>query len=49
MMVVDPPLPLAHRSIGRIESLVLSEDGYIRSAKVRIKDRLYLRPVAKLV
>ncbi|KAL0151615.1 hypothetical protein M9458_051478 [Cirrhinus mrigala] len=49
VMVVDPQLPRAHWPIGTIESLVPSEDGHIRSAKVRIKDRLYLRPVAKLV
>lgn len=49
VMVVDLQLPRAHWPIGRIESLVPSEDGHIRSAKVRIKDRLYLRPMAKLV
>ena len=49
VMVVDRNLPRAYWPIGRIASVVRSDDGHVRSAEVKIGDRSYQRPVAKLV
>ncbi len=49
VMIIDSQLPRAQWPVGRVVKLIPSTDGHIRSAQVRVNDRLYLRPVAKLV
>jgi len=49
VMLVDPELPRALWSIGRVIKVHPSSDGHIRSADMRIKDCVYTRPVARLV
>ncbi|KAJ8286056.1 hypothetical protein GJAV_G00034060 [Gymnothorax javanicus] len=48
-MIVDPQVPRASWLIGRIIKVHPSPDGHIRSADVKVKDRTYTRPVARLV
>ncbi|KAL3049857.1 hypothetical protein OYC64_012009 [Pagothenia borchgrevinki] len=49
VMIVDPQLPRAHWPVGRVVKLNASADGCIRSAEVQVRDKTYLRPVARLV
>ncbi|XP_076856690.1 uncharacterized protein LOC143510810 [Brachyhypopomus gauderio] len=49
VMIVDPQLPRALWPIGRVIKVHPSPDGRIRSADVQVKDRVYTRPVARLV
>ncbi len=42
-------LPRAQWPVGRFAKLIPSADGHIRLAQVQVNDRLYLRPVTKLV
>lgn len=48
-MIVDPQLPRAMWPIGRIVKVHPSLDGHVRSADVKVRDRTYTRPVARLV
>ena len=48
-MIVDPQLPRALWPTGHIVKVHPSPDGHIRSADVKVKDRTYTRPVARLV
>ena len=49
VMLVDPQLPRALWPIGRVVKVHPSADGHVRSADVKIKDKIYTRPVARLV
>ena len=49
VMLVDPQLPRALWPIGQVIRVHPSADGHVRSADVRIGDRDYTRPVARLV
>lgn len=49
VMVVDPLLPRALWPVGRITKVLPGTDGRIRTAEVNVKDRHYLRPVARLI
>ena len=49
VMLVDPQLPRALWPIGRVVKVHTSGDGHVRSADVKIKDKIYTRPVARLV
>lgn len=49
VMLVDPQLPRALWPIGRVIKVHTSVDGHVRSADVKIKDKIYTRPVARLV
>lgn len=49
VMVIDPQLPRGLWPIGKINRLIPSEDGRIRTVEVSIKGKLYIRPVAKLI
>lgn len=49
VMIVDPQLPRALWPIGRITKVIPGIDGRIRTAEVKIKDRTYIRPVARLI
>ncbi|XP_039616483.1 uncharacterized protein LOC120533641 [Polypterus senegalus] len=49
VMLVDPQLPRALWLIGRIVRTFPSPDGHVRAVEVKVKDRLYTRPVARLI
>ena len=49
VMVMDPLLPRALWPVGRVTKVNPGVDGRIRSAVVKVKDRHYLRPVARLI
>lgn len=49
VMIVDPQLPRAHWPMGKVVKLNASDDGCIRTAEVRVGEKTYLRPVARLV
>lgn len=49
VMIIDPQLPRAHWPIGKVVKLNMSDDGCIRTAEVRVGEKTYLRPVARLV
>lgn len=49
VMIVDPQLPRAHWPVGRVEKLIPSKDGCIRSAEVKVNDRTYWRPMSRLI
>ncbi|KAM9735349.1 uncharacterized protein ACNS7B_014625 [Menidia menidia] len=49
VMVIDPLLPRALWPVGRITKVLPGTDGRIRTAEVNVKDRHYIRPVARLI
>ncbi|XP_051791369.1 uncharacterized protein LOC127529975 [Erpetoichthys calabaricus] len=49
VMLIDPQLPRALWLIGRIVRTFPSPDGHVRAVEVKVKDRLYTRPVARLI
>lgn len=49
VMIVDPQLPRACWPIGKVVKRNISADGNVRSAEVKVKDKVYMRPVARLV
>ena len=49
VMIVDPQAPRAHWLIGIVNAVYPGADGRVRSAEVKVKDRTYHRPVARLI
>ena len=49
VMVVDPQLPRALWPVGRVTSVIPGTDGRVRTADVKVKEKTYTRPVARLV
>lgn len=49
VMIVDPQLPRAHWPIGKVIKLNTGDDGCIRTAEVRVGEKIYLRLVVRLV
>nr|XP_055033861.1 uncharacterized protein LOC129422150 [Misgurnus anguillicaudatus] len=49
VLVIDPQLPRASWPVGRVVRLLPSQDGRVRAAEININDKLYVRPVAKLI
>lgn len=49
VLIIDPSLPRAQWPIGRVVKTIVSSDGCIRTAEVKVKDRVYVRPVARLI
>ncbi|XP_061128044.1 uncharacterized protein LOC133149871 isoform X1 [Syngnathus typhle] len=49
VLIVDPQLPRASWPVGRITLTHPGADGRIRTATVQVKDRIYVRPVARLI
>ena len=49
VMMADPQLPRALWSIGRVTKVNPGADGKVRSAEVKIGDRVYTRPVVRLI
>ncbi|XP_065099626.1 uncharacterized protein [Paramisgurnus dabryanus] len=49
VMIVDSQLPRALWPVGKITQVFPSSDGRVRAANVAVKDRTYMRPVARLI
>ncbi|XP_005167247.1 uncharacterized protein [Danio rerio] len=49
VMIVDPQLPRASWPIGKVIKTYAGVDHCVRTAEVQVKERTYLRPVARLV
>ncbi|XP_073782539.1 uncharacterized protein [Danio rerio] len=49
VMLMDPQYPRALWPIGRVIKVHPSVDGCVRSVDVQVKDRVYTRPVARLI
>ncbi|XP_073721654.1 uncharacterized protein [Misgurnus anguillicaudatus] len=49
VMLVDQQLPRALWMIGKVTKVMPSADGQIRTAEILIKDRSYIRPVARMI
>lgn len=49
VLIVDPQLPRASWPVGKVTNTYPGADGRIRTAAVQVKDRTYIRPVARLV
>lgn len=49
VMVMEPQLPRGLWTIGKVTRLFPSEDGRIRTVKVNINGKPYIRPVARLI
>lgn len=48
-MIVDNQLPRAQWPVGLVTQVFSGSDGRIRTAEVKVKDKMYTRPVARLV
>ncbi|CAI5677208.1 unnamed protein product [Oreochromis niloticus] len=48
VLIVDPQLPRALWPVGKVTTTYPGADGSIRTAAVKVKDRTYIRPVARL-
>ncbi|XP_058508983.1 uncharacterized protein LOC131475122 [Solea solea] len=49
VLIVDPQLPRALWPVGKVTATYPGADGRIRTAAIKVKDRTYVRPVARLV
>lgn len=49
VLIMDPQLPRASWPVGRITRTYPGPDERIRTASVQVKDRTYVRPVARLI
>ena len=49
VMIVDPQLPRASWPTGRVTKTIPGRDGRVRTVEVQVKNRTYLRPVARIV
>eukprot|EP00063_Salmo_salar_P093573 XP_014068408.1 PREDICTED: uncharacterized protein LOC106612089 [Salmo salar] len=49
VMMVDPQLPRASWPVGRITKIMPGTDGRVRSVEIQVKNRTYIRPVARLI
>ncbi|XP_035855750.1 uncharacterized protein LOC118494762 [Sander lucioperca] len=49
VLIVDPQLPRALWPIGKVTATYPGADGCVRTAAIKVKERTYIRPVARLV
>lgn len=49
VMVVDPQVPRALWLVGKVMKIFPGSDGCIRAAEIQINDKIYTRPVARLI
>lgn len=49
VMLVDPQLPCSFWQIGRVVNVFPGTDDQVRTAEIQIKDRVYTRPIARLI
>ena len=47
VLIVDPQLPRASWPVERVTQTQPGPDGHVRTASVQVKDRIYVRPVAR--
>ncbi len=48
-MLVDPQMPNSFWQIVRVVKVFLGADNRVRTAEIQIKNRVYTRPIARLV
>jgi hypothetical protein len=48
VLVIDSTVPRGHWNMGKIEEVYPGKDNRVRTAKVRVKDATYIRPITKL-
>ena len=48
VIVVDYNLPHGQWELGRVTETIMSDDGKVRSVRVRTAKNTYMRPVAKI-
>ncbi|KAL1276942.1 hypothetical protein QQF64_023615 [Cirrhinus molitorella] len=49
VMIIDHQLPRGLWPVGKVITTYPGADGRVRSAKIEVKDKLYHRPVARLI
>lgn len=49
VLVVDPQFPRPLWPVGRVTQVISGVDGRVRTVEVRVGDRSYIRPVARLI
>ncbi|XP_052449737.1 uncharacterized protein LOC128011416 [Carassius gibelio] len=49
VLLMDPQFPRALWPVGRVVKVHPSGDGHVRSVDVQVKDKVYTRPVARLI
>lgn len=49
VLVIDPPVPRSSWQIGKVVKVFPGIDRRVRTAEVKIKDRVYTRPIARLI
>lgn len=49
VMVVDPQLPRALWPVGQISQIIPGPDNRVMTVEVKVGDRTYLRPVARII
>ena len=48
VLLMDDSAPRGHWSLGRVLEVYPGSDGMVRTAKVKTKDSVYIRPIQKL-
>ena len=48
ILMISPDSPHAHRPLARVLKVYTGKDGFIRSAKVKVGAKEYVRPIVKL-
>lgn len=49
VLLIDPQLPRSMWQMGSVTKVFPGTDGRVRTAEVQIKDRVYTRPIARLI
>ena len=49
VLVTDENTPRSHWPLGRITEIKISEDGMVRSAEIKLQNKILKRPITKLV
>ncbi|XP_073789994.1 uncharacterized protein [Danio rerio] len=49
VLMMDPQFPRAFWPIGRVIKVHHSADGHVRSADIKVKDKIYTRPAVRLI
>ncbi|KAM9802571.1 uncharacterized protein ACBT44_014811 isoform 3-T4 [Syngnathus typhle] len=49
VLILDPQLPRSLWPVGKVTSIIPSLDGKVRAAEVKVRERTYTRPVARLI
>lgn len=49
VLIVDPQLPRALWPVGSVTETFKGPDGRVRTASIKVKDKTYVRPVARLI